>query len=134
MSALDQDVIVIGGGLAGLAAAYYLRRTGLRFVILDAGETPGGAWVHAWDSLHLFSPPAFSSLPGWPMPAEDADAFPTRDAVISYLARYEQRYGFHVERPCVVEAVEPVPDGLRVRLASGRCLAARAIISATGTW
>lgn len=130
----DHDVIVVGGGQAGLAIAYYLRRAGLGFVIVDAGEGPGGAWVHTWDSLHLFSPAAFSSLPGWPMPAGEADAFPTRNEVIAYLGRYEQRYGFAIDRPCVVEAVEPVAHGLQVRLTSGRCLTARAVVSATGTW
>lgn len=130
----DHDVIVIGGGQAGLAVAYYLRRAGLSFVVLDAGEGPGGAWVHTWDSLHLFSPAAFSSLPGWPMPAGEANAFPTRNEVIAYLGRYEQRYGFAIERPYVVEAVEPVAHGLQVRLASGRRLTARAVVSATGTW
>ncbi|QFR34676.1 ArsO family NAD(P)H-dependent flavin-containing monooxygenase [Ancylobacter sp. TS-1] len=134
MNATDYDVIVIGGGQAGLATAYYLRRAGLSFVILDAGEAAGGAWVHTWDSLHLFSPAAFSSLPGWPMPAGDSDAFPTRDAVIDYLTRYEQRYGFAIERPCVVEAVEPVMDGLQVRLTTGRRLTTSAVVSATGTW
>ncbi|OYX14849.1 MAG: pyridine nucleotide-disulfide oxidoreductase, partial [Rhizobiales bacterium 32-66-8] len=134
MRAADYEVLVIGGGQAGLATAYYLRRAGLSFRILDAGAEPGGAWVHAWDSLHLFSPPAFSSLPGWPMPAGEHGAFPTRDAVIAYLTLYEQRYDFPIERPCGVEAVEPAAEGLRVHLASGRTLTARAVVSATGTW
>ena len=29
---------------------------------------PGGAWLRTWDSLRLFSPARFSSLPGWLMP------------------------------------------------------------------
>lgn len=58
------DVVVIGAGQAGLAAGYHLRRRKLDFVILDARGTPGGAWQHAWDSPHLFSPAAHSSLPG----------------------------------------------------------------------
>ncbi|MGC4885607.1 FAD-dependent oxidoreductase [Micromonospora sp. DT227] len=37
------DVVVVGGGQAGLAAGYYLRRTGLDYVILDAQPQPGGA-------------------------------------------------------------------------------------------
>ncbi|MFT0861975.1 ArsO family NAD(P)H-dependent flavin-containing monooxygenase [Ancylobacter sp. G4_0304] len=134
MSSTHHDVIVIGGGQAGLAIAYYLRRAGLSFVILDAGEGPGGAWVHTWSSLHLFSPAAFSSLPGWPMPVGDTGAFPTRDEVIAYLTRYEQRYGFAIERPCIVEAVEPAPAGLQVRLTSGRRVTGRTVVSATGTW
>ncbi|HCP04781.1 MAG TPA: pyridine nucleotide-disulfide oxidoreductase, partial [Pseudomonas sp.] len=50
------DVIVIGGGQAGLATAYFLRRTGLSYLILDAEDGPGGAWRHGWNSLRLFSP------------------------------------------------------------------------------
>ncbi|WP_431268005.1 FAD-dependent oxidoreductase [Dankookia sp. P2] len=58
------DVAVIGGGQSGLAAGYFLRRTGLAFAILDAGRQPGGAWQHAWDSLTLFSPAQWSFAPG----------------------------------------------------------------------
>lgn len=57
-------VVVIGGGQSGLAVGYYLRRTSLPFVILDAEPGPGGAWRHGWDSLRLFSPAAYNSLPG----------------------------------------------------------------------
>lgn len=130
----DHDVIVVGGGQAALAVAYYLRRAELGFVILDAGEGPGGAWVHTWESLRLFSPAAFSSLPGWPMPPSGSDGFPSRDAVVDYLRRYEQRYEFPIRRPAVVTAVEPDAAGLRVRLGSGESLTARAVVSATGTW
>ncbi len=83
------DVVVIGAGQAGLASAYYLRRADVRFVILDAEEGPGGAWRHAWNSLHLFSPASFSSLPGWMMPAKTEAAYPSRNEVVDYLARYE---------------------------------------------
>jgi putative flavoprotein involved in K+ transport len=37
------DVVVIGGGQAGLAAGYYLRRAGYRFAILDDQPTAGRA-------------------------------------------------------------------------------------------
>ncbi|WP_433381303.1 FAD-dependent oxidoreductase [Streptosporangium sp. CA-115845] len=58
------DVLVVGGGQAGLAAGYHLRRAKADFVILDAQNRPGGAWRHAWPSLRLFSPAQYSSLPG----------------------------------------------------------------------
>lgn len=127
------DVIVIGGGQAGLAAGYHLRRAGLRFAILDAEEAPGGAWRHGWDSLRLFSPAEFSALPGWPMPPARDGGFPTRDEVVDYLTRYEQRYALPVRRPALVTAVRREGALLRVEWAQGS-LAASAVISATGTW
>jgi cation diffusion facilitator CzcD-associated flavoprotein CzcO len=128
------DVVIIGGGQAGLAAGYFLRRTGLSFAILDAGEAPGGAWRHGWDSLTLFSPAQWSSLPGWPMPPPPGGGYPPRDAVIAYLAAYEARYALPVRRPVAVAAVRRDGDGLRVEAAGGRAWRARAVISATGSW
>ncbi len=134
MRGADHDVVVIGGGQAGLAVAYYIRRAGLDFVVLDAEERPGGAWRHTWDSLRLFSPAGYSSLPGWPMPPSQAKGFPTRDEVVDYLSRYELRYGFAIARPCEIEAVERDGERLRLRLKDQRSLTARAVVSATGTW
>lgn len=70
------DVVVIGGGHAGLAAGYHLRRLGIEFVILDAQAAPGGAWQHTWDSLRLFSPAAYSSLPGRLTPVQPGEVYP----------------------------------------------------------
>src|SRR3546814_4658708 len=83
MSGPDHDVVVIGSGQAGLAIAYYLRRADMDFVVLDAEDRPGGAWLHTWDSLCLFSPATYSSLPGWPMPPSQTKGFPTPDEVRS---------------------------------------------------
>ncbi|MDO8408682.1 MAG: ArsO family NAD(P)H-dependent flavin-containing monooxygenase [Phenylobacterium sp.] len=126
------DVIVIGGGQAGLALGYFLRRTGLRFAILDGEPGPGGAWRHGWDSLRLFSPAQWSSLPGWPMPSA-GEGYPKRDDVVAYLTAYEARYDLPVVRPSEVDFVRRGSDGLVVET----CAAAwrtRAVVSATGTW
>ncbi|MEB3961832.1 ArsO family NAD(P)H-dependent flavin-containing monooxygenase [Streptomyces kunmingensis] len=127
------DVVVIGGGQAGLAAGYHLRRQGLDFVILDAQPTPGGAWQHTWDSLHLFSPAAFSSLPGRPMPVQTGEAYPDARHVVAYLTEYEQRYELPVVRPVRVHGVHR--DGVFLHIESdGGTWRARAVVSATGTW
>lgn len=128
------DVAVVGGGQAGLAAGYFLRRAGLVFAILDDQPGPGGAWRHAWDSLTLFSPAQWSSLPGWPLPPPPGDGYPPRDAVLDYLAAYEARYGLPVRRPVRVAAVRR-DGGAALRLETDRgALRARAVVSATGTW
>jgi putative flavoprotein involved in K+ transport len=128
--------VVIGSGQAALAAGYYLRRTPHRFVLLDDQPEPGGAWRHAWPSLRLFSPAQWSSLPGWLMPRDDDDApdgYPSREAVLRYLAEYERRYALPVERPVHVRAVHPEGEGFRLDTSEGD-VRARAVVSATGTW
>lgn len=126
-------MVVIGGGQAGLAAGYHLRRLGLDFVILDAQATPGGAWQHARDSLRLFSPAAYSSLPGRLMPPQTGQTYPDAQHVVDYLAAYEKRYELPIERPVSVLGVHRDGQLLRVETDSGTWHA-RAVISATGTW
>ncbi|MGW0395582.1 ArsO family NAD(P)H-dependent flavin-containing monooxygenase [Streptomyces sp. NPDC003042] len=127
------DVVVVGGGQAGLAAGYYLRRAGIDFTVLDAQTTPGGAWQHGWDSLHLFSPAAYSSLPGRLMPQQEGKPFPDVGHVLDYLADYEKRYELPVERGVRVTGVHDEAPLLRVATDSGTWTA-RALVSATGTW
>ncbi|WP_121829219.1 ArsO family NAD(P)H-dependent flavin-containing monooxygenase [Streptomyces sp. S1] len=127
------DAVVIGGGQAGLAAGYHLRRAGLDFVVLDAQATPGGAWQHTWDSLHLFSPAAYSSLPGRLMPPQPGETHPDAAHVVDYLTDYEQRYRLPVHRPVRVSGVHRDGELLRVEADSG-AWRTRAVISATGTW
>ncbi|MFF6885449.1 ArsO family NAD(P)H-dependent flavin-containing monooxygenase [Streptomyces sp. NPDC012421] len=127
------DVVVIGGGQSGLAAGYHLRRLGIDFVILDAHPEPGGAWQHTWDSLRLFSPAAYSSLPGRLMPPQAGETYPEAAHVVSYLTDYEQRYELPVVRPVRVTGVHREGELLRVETDSGTWRA-RAVVSATGTW
>lgn len=130
---VEWDAVVVGGGQAGLAMAFYLRRAGLRFVVLDAEAEPGGAWRHTWPSLRLFSPAEFSSLPGWPMPPSGRRN-PDAGHVIDYLTRYETRYGLPVEHGTRVRQIRRTPAGFEVFDETGRIWATRAVVSATGTW
>jgi putative flavoprotein involved in K+ transport len=132
----ELDVAVIGAGQAALAVGYYLRRSGLRFALLDEQVAPGGAWHRTWASLRLFSPAQWSSLPGWLMPrdpGEGRDAYPSRDAALAYLAEYERRYELPVERSVHVDAVHRGGELLRLETNAG-VVHARAVVSATGTW
>ncbi|WP_395575592.1 ArsO family NAD(P)H-dependent flavin-containing monooxygenase [Streptomyces sp. BK79] len=127
------DVVVAGGGQAGLAAGYHLRRQGIDFTVLDAEPAPGGAWQHMWDSLRLFSPADHSSLPGRLMPAQPGEVYPAAGHVVDYLTDYEKRYDLPIQHGTRVDAVHRDADRLRVTTDSGTWRA-RAVISATGTW
>ena len=67
-STSDYEVIVIGGGQAGLAIGHHLARQGRRFTILEAAAAAAAAWRERWDSLRLFTPARYDSLRGMPFP------------------------------------------------------------------
>ena len=81
------EVAVIGAGQAGLAIGHLLTLQGRRFVILEAEASVAAAWRTRWESLVLFTPRRYDSLPGKAFPG-DPDGYPTRDEVIAYLDDY----------------------------------------------
>ncbi|GLZ39562.1 FAD-dependent oxidoreductase [Actinokineospora sp. NBRC 105648] len=126
------DVVVIGAGQAGLSAAYFLRRTGLEFVVLDANPGPGGAWRHRWPTLRLGTVHGIHDLPGLALPHADPER-PASEVVADYFGGYEREFDLPVLRPVAVRAVREAEGGLLVETDSGVWLT-RAVINATGTW
>ena len=96
------DVIVIGGGQAGLSVGYHLARAGVRFVILDANERIGDSWRKRWDSLRLFTPAKMDGLAGMRFPAPP-NSFPTKDEMADYLEVYAAHFRFPVRSGVRVE-------------------------------
>lgn len=126
------DVIVIGGGQAGLALAFYLRRTGLSYVVLDTESKPGGSWQHYYDSLRIFSPATYSSLPGSIMPG-GKDYYPTRDEVVRYLTDYEKKFDLQINRSTDVRKVTK-DSGVYTLETSQGAYHCTALICATGSF
>ncbi|MFI0466560.1 FAD-dependent oxidoreductase [Saccharopolyspora sp. 5N102] len=154
VSAETLPVVVIGAGPVGLAAAAHLAQRGLRFVVLEAGSSPGVA-VSEWGHVRLFSPWRYNTDAearrlledsGWSHP--DPDHLPTgAELVDSYLRPLAShpvlephiRYGSRVVA-LSREGFDRVRTSSRqaapfvVRLADGNELIAQAVIDASGTW
>ncbi len=89
------DLIIIGGGQAGLAAGYYAKQKNLSYLILEAGSSIGNTWRDRYDNLTLFTPRAYSNLPGLPV-EDDKDGYPTKDEVANYLQNYAQHFELNI--------------------------------------
>ncbi len=89
------QVVVIGGGQAGLSVGYCLAKRGLSFVILEGNARVGDSWRRRWDSLRLFSPAKYNGLIGLPFPAPPF-SFPTKDQMADYLEAYAKHFDLPV--------------------------------------
>lgn len=126
------DMVVVGGGQAGLAVGYYLAQLKRDFVILDAYYRTGDSWRKRWASLRLFTPASFNSLPGIPFP-KPLDHSPTKDEMADYLETYADRFQLPVQRG--VKVNELVRDGDRYLITTDRHqLKANQVIVATGAY
>ena len=124
------DVAVIGGGQAGLAMGYFLARQGRRFVILEASDTIGSAWRERWDSLLLFTPRRYDSLPGFDF-SGDPDGYPTRDEVVAYLDEYATKFSLPVKCNSAAKSLTESNDKFVVEHKNGRVEADQVVV-ATG--
>jgi putative flavoprotein involved in K+ transport len=98
------EVVVIGGGQAGLAIGYFLARQGRDFTILEAAGEAAAAWKQRWESLTLFTSARYDALPGLDFPG-DPDRYPSRDEVAAYLTDYAQGFDLPVALNSRVRAI-----------------------------
>lgn len=125
------DSVVIGGGQAGLAASFHLKRRGVEHVVLDANPAAGGAWQHRWHSLTMEDVHGVADLPAAPAPGRSREQ--ASEAIPAYFAGYEQQHRLPVLRPVRVDRVESDGELLVVR-AGDRQWRTRTLVNATGTW
>ena len=126
----DVDVLVVGAGQAGLGAAYWLtRRPGLRVLVVDRAPV-GQSWRDRWDSLVLFTPRRFSSLPGLDFPAGPTRC-PTKTEMAEYLCRFVEHHDLPVRTGVEVRRLTRAGGSFVVETATGEVLASQVVL-ATG--
>ena len=124
------DVLVIGAGQAGLGLGYYLRNSGLDYLLLDSSSEVGASWRNRWDSLTLFTPAEYASLPGLTL-GLPAGTYPGKDEVADYLRNYAAFFSLPVRPDSKV--VSLAREGRRFRVATENGLfLARQVVVATG--
>jgi putative flavoprotein involved in K+ transport len=125
-----REVLVVGGGQAGLAVGYFLARQGRDFVILEAADKPAAAWRERWDSLKLFTSARYDALPGLAFPGAP-DRYPSRDEVAAYLTEYARHFHLPVELGSHVRAIRKTDGRYLVEL-NDRTYEADQVVVATG--
>jgi putative flavoprotein involved in K+ transport len=127
------DVLIIGAGQAGLALGYYLRQTPLRFQLVERNQRIGDSWRRRYDALELFTPRAYSALPGLAL-AGDPDGYPGKDEVAAYLEAYARHFDLPVLLGMGIQALKRHNGGFRATTDDGALLDTRAVVLATGAF
>lgn len=108
------DVVVIGGGQAGLGIGHYLREAGSEFVIFERGRV-GETWrSQRWDSFAVNTPNWTTGLPGYPYDGDEPDGFYHRDELVGYFEDYASKFELPVVEGMTVTGVDAHGDAFRV--------------------
>ncbi len=126
------EVVVIGAGQAGLAAAYHLKRRGVEFVTLEASPQVGDVWRNRYDSLLLYSPAGDDALPGMPFPDIGA-RFPTGRQMADYLSSYVAHHDLPIHTGVRAMSLRRTSSGFMVET-DGSPYEAKQVIVATGAF
>ncbi len=113
MRSQHTDVVVIGGGQAGLAMSYLLTQQGRDHLVLEQHRIAEIWRTRRWDSLRLIGPNWTMRLPGYTDTGAAPDEFMGKDDVVGHLEAYARSFSAPVREDVRVHAVECDRTGAR---------------------
>jgi putative flavoprotein involved in K+ transport len=125
-----EDVVIVGAGPAGLAAAATLRARRRDAIILERGQHVGEQWRSRYDRLHLHTIRWLSNLPGYRIPREFG-RWVARDQFVQYLEQYAARYGLEPRFGVEATRIDRDDGHWAVRTSAGT-IPARIVVMASG--
>src|SRR5829696_8183289 len=103
------DVVIVGGGQAGLSLSYYLTEQGRSHVVLEQDRIAESWRSKRWDSLCLIAPNWSLRLPGFTYAGDDPEGFMGKDEVVTHLEVYARSFAAPVREGVRVTAIEHYP-------------------------
>ena len=127
----DHDIVVIGGGQAGLAMSAVLQEHGREHVVLERRRV-GERWrTERWESMRFQFPNWALELPGYSYSGEDPDGFAHWREVLRVIEQYAASTHAPVREHTEVTALRPAEGGFVLAVPDGP-IHARRVVVATG--
>jgi len=127
------DVVVIGGGQAGLTAAYMLQHQKLKYLVLDGGDCIGASWRKRFSSLTLFTPNNLNRLAGFVAPHGRGE-YLTKDEFADYLHEYVEHYELNIQLNSKVTRVRQLQSGFEIEVNGEDVITANQVVLASGAF
>jgi putative flavoprotein involved in K+ transport len=133
MSSEEIEVLVVGGGQAGLAMSEHLGDCGVPHLVLERHRIAERWRSERWDSLVANGPAWHDRFPGLEFFDVDPDRFASKEQVADYFVAYAEKIGAPIR--CGVEVTSVKRNvgrpGFRVKTTEGT-INARVVVAATG--
>lgn len=127
------EVIVIGGGQAGLSASCLLKQEGIQHVVLEKHRIAHAWRSQRWDNFCLVTPNWQCQLPGFAYDGDDPKGFMLKDEIVDYVERFAASFDAEVHEGVAVQRVAPLADGgFEVLTNQGRLTADRVVVAIGG--
>jgi putative flavoprotein involved in K+ transport len=128
------EVVIVGGGQAGLVMSYWLTQQGRQHVVLEQDRLVESWRTRRWDSLRKIAPNWTLHLPGAAYVGDDPDGFMSKDEVVAFLETYARSFAAPVREGIHVSAVNLTEDGsgFRVWTSTSESYHAPHVVLATG--
>jgi len=130
------QVVIVGGGQAGLSVAWQLRQKGIEHVVLERHEKFHSWRVNRWDSFCLVTPNWQCRLPGFHYDRDyggsDPDGFMLRDQITDYLDAFAASFAPNIREHVAVTRVTPDAGGYIVQTSDGDWRCAQVVIATGG--
>lgn len=128
------SVVVIGGGQAGLAVSYYLRRNGIDHLVLERDRIAHEWRERRWDSFCLVTPNWQCQLPGFPYQGDDPDGFMVREEIVRYLEDFAGSFDPPLAEGVAATGLTRDPDGTFTISTTRAEFTASQVVIATGPY
>lgn len=127
------EVVVVGGGQAGLSASHYLSRRGIGHVVFEK-KTAMHKWRdERWDNFCLVTPNWQCRLPDHPYDGPDPNGFMVKDEILAYLDRFAAKVRAPIVENTAVTGIDKDGSVFRVETAQG-AVTANSVIVATSLY
>ncbi len=129
---MHRQVVVIGGGQAGLSIGALLKQRGIDHVIFEKHRIAHSWRTQRWDSFCLVTPNWQCTLPDFAYAGDDPDGFMRRDDIVGYVEGFARHSGVAVREGVAVKRVSQHDQKFLVESAEGSVTADAVVFAVSG--